>query len=105
MKDPIVRRVHRGSKDSHAIIIVPGMWTMESGCDQRWIEAIGAAGFGGTIDERIWDSSSQTKAIESIVNRGLRGAAGLAGSGAAAPMVGAALIIAPPSKHARIGAS
>lgn len=94
MKDPVLRRVHRGPKSNHAIIIVPGMWTMESGCDQRWIEAIEAAGFDGTIYDFVWDSSSQTKAIETIVRRAMYGAAGIAGGGAAAPIAGAALITA-----------
>lgn len=70
MKDPVLRRVHRGPKSNHAIIIVPGMWTMESGCDQRWIAAIAAAGFDGTIYDFVWDSSSATVDLTRVLLAG-----------------------------------
>lgn len=70
MKDPVLRRVHRGPKNNHAIIIVPGMWTSEDGCGEEWIDAIFESGFEGNVYDFVWDSSSATVDLTRVLLAG-----------------------------------
>lgn len=66
MKKPKLCIKERGDNDQ-AVVLIPGMWTEDDGCDERWVRSLRDSGFEGTIYDYVWDSSNELGALQRIV--------------------------------------